>query len=336
MIGDASLYSYDGVPSGWPWGDMGNYYGAGPSGLTIFDNMCLLHFKTGEKAGDSTELFCITPHIPDLHVVNYVISANEQSDNAYVYGAPYSNDWFVMGSIPKREEDFHVKASIPDPEYLAALELDYALEERGIHAAYAPTTMREIHKKYPFFFKPDLQEILTYRSPTLNTIIEETNQRSINLFAEHILCQISVRHSGYGSTSNGALVCMEYWNNKIDGSGLFMTDGSGLSRSNAVSTHFLVDMLEFMKNTNSFKSFKNSLALAGKKGTMAGIGRGTSAQGRVWGKSGTMTRMKAYAGYVDTKTGKQLAYAMIVNNYNCPTSQLTKYLQSIMVRMADY
>ncbi|MCG8575566.1 MAG: D-alanyl-D-alanine carboxypeptidase/D-alanyl-D-alanine-endopeptidase [Flavobacteriales bacterium] len=335
VIADASIYHYDGVPSGWPWGDIGNYYGAGPSGLTIFDNMCRLHFETGEQSGDSTMLLCITPHIPGLRVQNYVTSANSSKDNAYVYGAPYSKDWFVRGSIPKNKDDFQVKASIPDPEYIAAIELDYALEQKGVHVAYAPTTYRELSKNIPFK-RPETTEIYVHRSPTLASVMKFVNQKSINLFAEHILCQISVKRSGYGSTSNGALVCMNYWKNKIDASGLFMTDGSGLSRSNAVSAHFLVDLLVFMSNTKSADGFKESLALAGKRGTMSGIGRGTAAEGRVFGKSGTMTRMKSYAGYVDTKNGKRLAYAMIINNYNCSTSQVTKYFKALMVKMANY
>ena len=83
-------------------------------------------------------------------------------------------------------------------------------------------------------------------------------------------------------------------------------------------------------------TLKNSLAIAGKKGTMASIGRNSPAQGRVYGKSGTMTRMKAYTGYVDSKTGKKLAYAMIINNYNCKTSTIKKYFQSLMIKMAEY
>jgi D-alanyl-D-alanine carboxypeptidase/D-alanyl-D-alanine-endopeptidase (penicillin-binding protein 4) len=120
---------------------------------------------------------------------------------------------------------------------------------------------------------------------------------------------------------------------KIDASGLFMTDGSGLSRSNAVNTKFFIDLLGYMKSS---KMLKNSLAIAGKKGTMASIGRNTAASGRVIGKSGTMTRMKAYTGYVTTKTGKHLAYAMIINNYNCKTRDVKKYFQALMVKMAEY
>lgn len=334
IIADASKYEYNGVPAGWVWGDMGNYYGAGPSGLTIFDNMCKLEFKTGQNAGDSTQIICIEPYIPGLTLENRVTSANSSRDNAYVYGAPYSDDWFVEGSIPKQRESFIVKASIPDPEYLAAIELHHAIENAGIPVKYRATTNRELNKNKKFN-RPKLNLIYTNLSPSLASIMNWVNQYSINLFAEHLLCEISYKNKGYGSTYNGANYCMRYWKSKI-GSGLFMTDGSGLSRSNAVSSKFLVELLAYMNKSSSERVFKKTLAIAGKKGTMRSIGKGTSASGRVYGKSGTMNRIKSYAGYVDTKSGKKLAFAMIINNHSCSNSQMKKYFQYLMVKMANY
>lgn len=264
---------------------------------------------------------------------NYVSSADSKKDNAYVYGAPYSSDWFVRGSIPKNKDDFEVKASIPDPELVMALEVDYALEQNGIDVMYAPLTRRELSREQ-VFEAPELKEIYSHKSPYLGTIINVTNRNSINLFAEHILCQISVKSSGYGSTYNGAQICWKYWNNKVGASGLNMTDGSGLSRSNSISAKFLVDMLKYMHKQKTGKKLKESMALAGKRGTMSGMCRGTTAQGRVYGKSGTMTRVKSYAGYVDSKSGKKIAYAMIINNHSCSNTQVRKYFEQIMVALS--
>ena len=55
VIGDASEFGYSGVPDGWNWSDMGNYYGAGPSGLVLYDNMIRYTFKTGNFVGAKTE-----------------------------------------------------------------------------------------------------------------------------------------------------------------------------------------------------------------------------------------------------------------------------------------
>jgi len=332
VIADASIYRYQGVPSGWVWGDLGNYYGAGPNGLTIFDNTLKLHFKTGRNIGDSTQLICSHPFIPNLTLYNQVVSAKSKRDNAYVYSAPYSNFMFIKGSLHQNESDFMIKGTIPDPEFVFAYEFDYALENAGIHTLHYPTTNRLLIADSTYT-KPKQQTLLKHYSPSLKSIINWTNERSVNLFAEHLLCQISVKRNGYGSTYNGTLITKAYWKTKIDASGLFMTDGSGLSRSNAVNAKFFIELLTYM---NSSSLLKNSLAVAGKKGTMASIGRNTAASGRVSGKSGTMTRMKAYTGYVTTKTGKHLAYAMIINNYNCRTSTVKKYFQALMIKMAEY
>ena len=331
VVADASSYRYQGVPNGWVWGDIGNYYGAGPNGLTIYDNMLKLYFET-KGIGTITKIVCMEPYIPNFSMSNQVKAAKSKRDNAYVFGAPYSFDWFVTGSIPANQSNFMVKASNPDPELTFAHVFNAILQHKGISVKYYPETQRQLAKKENY--KSQERKILfTHLSPSLTGIINKTNQHSVNLLAEHLLCEISRHRSGYGSTYNGALIAKAYWNKKFDASGLIMTDGSGLSRSNAASAKFYVDLLAAMKGSTTFK---NSLAVAGKKGTMRTIGRKTSASGRVIGKSGTMSKMKAYAGYVNSKTGKKLAYAMIINNYTCPTSKIKSYFESLMVKMAEY
>lgn len=91
-----------------------------------------------------------------------------------------------------------------------------------------------------------------------------------------------------------------------------------------------------MHTSKSAESFKESMAIAGKRGTMSGMADGTTADGRVYGKSGTMTRIKSFAGYVDSSTGKKLAYAMIINNHYCTSAQLKKYFENLMIKMSVY
>lgn len=335
VIADGSIYKYTGAPSGWVWGDMGNYYGAGPNGLTIFDNTCKLEFKSGPNSGDSTEIVCMDPYIPNLKLINTVTAHDSRSDDAYVFGAPYSYDWFVEGSIPKNENNFTVKASIPDPEFVMAIEMDYALEQEGIITKNNPLTNRQIERSG--LAKPkELKTLHTHKSPYLGSIINIINQYSFNLYAEHVLCQISVNQSGYGSTYNGTMICNKYWANRIGALDLHMTDGSGLSRSNAVSAKFLVEMLTYLNGKKAGSRLKESMAIAGKKGTMSSLCKGGSGYGRVYGKSGTMTRIKAYSGYIDSKSGKKIAYAMIFNNHTCSSSKIREYCSNLMNKLAVY
>jgi serine-type D-Ala-D-Ala carboxypeptidase/endopeptidase (penicillin-binding protein 4) len=46
VITDDSYYDFLPVPGKWLWEDAGNYYGAGAYGLSVFDNLYEIHFKT--------------------------------------------------------------------------------------------------------------------------------------------------------------------------------------------------------------------------------------------------------------------------------------------------
>ena len=114
-----------------------------------------------------------------------------------------------------------------------------------------------------------------------------------------------------------------------------MYDGSGLSRFNAVTAKQLVGILKYMNESEHKELFLKSLPVAGKSGTLRTLGRGTAAQARVKAKSGTMTRVKSYAGYVTTKNKRNIAFAIIANNYNCTSFQMKKKMEKIMIKLAE-
>ena len=70
IIADASCYSDEFVPSNWTWGDIGNYFGAGVTGLSIYDNTVSLFFKSGKNIGDNTIITSTHPNIPNFEVKN--------------------------------------------------------------------------------------------------------------------------------------------------------------------------------------------------------------------------------------------------------------------------
>ena len=65
LIADASEFGYAGVPDGWDWSDMGNYYGVGASGINYFDNTLKYYFNTG-KPGEKVQFLGTLPEISDL------------------------------------------------------------------------------------------------------------------------------------------------------------------------------------------------------------------------------------------------------------------------------
>lgn len=338
VVADASSMGYFGVPDGWSWSDMGNYYGAFPSGLTLFDNMMELFFNTSSKVGGATTIQKTNPHISNFQIQNYVLADAVNSDNAYVFGAPYSNYAFVTGSLPLNKTAFIVKAAIQNPEWLFAYEFHTALTLKGIEIATIPLANGSAEPQEQGIFKQIKSEkqvlILTQHGPSLQRFAEIINFKSVNLFAEILPCWIALEKNGLGYHRAGMKLIQDFWSTKVDIAASRINDASGLSRTNAISAQNFVDMLGYMHKSNN-KFFELTLPVAGESGTLKALCKGQAGQGRIKAKSGTMSKVKSYAGYVNTKSGKKLAFAIIVNNHANSSSSLKTQIETVLNAMAS-
>lgn len=334
IIGDASEFGYKGNPDGWNWVDLGNYYGAGPSGLTIYDNLLSIHFKTSSIPGKVTEITHIEPVIPDVSMHNYVVSSNRSGDNAYIYGAPYSMNRFATGELPLNQSDFIVKGSVPDPEFLFAHEFSLALNNNGILIQGETKTARQMNIYSEEANYKTRELIYIHEGAKLIDIITFTNMKSINLFAEHLINLIAHEKGNKGDTDTGLEVLENYWINKIDLEGAHINDGSGLSRTNAISADNYISLLAYMDKSSNSEAYRESLPVAGISGTLRNVCKEGAAKNRLYAKSGTMNRIKSYAGYIDSASGKKIAFAIIVNNQSCSSKALTRKMERIFNKLA--
>ena len=336
VIADASEFGYEGAPDGWNWSDLGNYYGAGPSGLTIYDNLLRYTFTTPSTAGKSAKIKSIEPFVPNLVYHNYVKSSTRRGDNVYLYGGPFSLDRFGKGTLPVGQQSFLVKGSLPDPEMQFAYEFNTALTEAGISTYEIPGTARlkEIMSTSADYDKRTL--VYTNSGKNLASLIKETNYRSVNLFAEHMVNLVGYNKTGNGSTSSGLAVLAKHWKSKFNTSGLQINDGSGLSRTNAISAFHFTHMLMAMSKSTYATEFKASLPVAGVSGTLRNVCKGQAGHNRISAKSGSMTRIKSYAGYASTTTNKNLAFAIIVNNHTCSSGELKARINILLNTIATY
>ncbi|MDD2983218.1 MAG: D-alanyl-D-alanine carboxypeptidase/D-alanyl-D-alanine-endopeptidase [Crocinitomicaceae bacterium] len=335
VVGDGSEFGYAGAPDGWSWGDMGNYYGAGPSGLAIYDNMLKYYFKVNTVLGAVPVLTKTFPEVEGFRFFNYISGSKAAGDNSYIYGAPYSLDRFGTGSL-QMNTSITVKGSIPDPELQFAVEFTKALQKRGIEISEKAKGARSMSLSAAWKrYASNHQLVYTNIGSSVNTVAHWTNQKSVNFFAEQLVCLIGYNKNGDGSTENGLRQLNQYWNTRINTSGLYLKDGSGLSRSNGISAEHFCGLLNYMNQSKNKEVFRSTLPVAGISGTLSDVCRNQAAQGRVFAKSGTMSRIKSYAGYVDTKSGKKFAFAIIFNNYNCSNAYLMKKIEKFMNTMAN-
>ena len=335
VIADASIYSYEIASPKWLWEEVGNYYGVAANGLTVHDNLYTVHFKSPSQVNKLTTVTKITPKIPKLKINNEVISSNNRSDEAYIYGAPYTYTRFIRGTIPKAKSDFKIKGSIPDPAYFLAWQFQQKLDSAGIKCSKKESTIRLLQLSGDTI-KAKRITLKTIYSPPIIDIINKTNKRSNNLFAEHLLNRIGYFQNKEGSLKSGAKAIYNFWALKgMDTDGLQLHDGSGLSRLNSISAKQFVFLLNYMKNKSKYYTyFYNSLPEAGKSGTLKSMGRNTIIAGNVHAKSGSVARVRAYTGYVKTKSGRELAFSVNISNYNCSSREVKKKITNLMIAMA--
>jgi D-alanyl-D-alanine carboxypeptidase/D-alanyl-D-alanine-endopeptidase (penicillin-binding protein 4) len=334
VVADGSEFGYSSAPKGWHEDDIGNYYGAIPAGLNFYDNLIKVSLKTG-VVGSKSYVIDVFPFVPNLNLINTVISANVISDESSISGLPYSLNRKITGRLPANQNKFIVKGSMPDPEYMLAHEFVRFLNSKGITVEGGAKSVRLSQLTIPKYDR-ELTLLFQHESKSIREIAFWTNVKSVNLYAEGLVKLLGYFTSGNGTTEAGLEVIRDFWKDKINTTNLVLNDGSGLSRMNAISAQHLCELLKFMSISSNFDLFKSTLPIAGKNGTISTLCKGGSGEGIIYAKSGTFKTTKSLAGYVDSKTGKKIAFAFVVNNFNCSSKQITNKMEKILNALAEY
>ena len=204
-------------------------------------------------------------------------------------GALMVNDGVVLGQPVKPD----------DPALSSATELVALLQARGVVTGAGPA-----HDVLP----GGTESVAEIPSATVSAIVNEMLVNSDNNTAEILLKQIGLKVKGVGSTSNGLAVVaetMEKWDVPGDWE---MQDGSGLSSGNKFSCAVFDSVLRRFSS-----QFPTLLAVAGRTGTLREMFLGTPLQGVLVGKTGTLSGVKALAGYVPTEGDEPVRFVLLLN-----------------------
>lgn len=152
--------------------------------------------------------------------------------------------------------------------------------------------------------------LISVQSPRLARLVALTNTPSDNFFAEMLLKGLGARFGAGGSSAAGAGVVIALLGRRF-GIHPRLVDGSGLSYADATSPAQVVTALAKLRRNHAFW---NSLAVGGQSGTLADEMRGTPAQGRCRGKTGTLSSVANLVGYCRARNGHILAFAVMANS----------------------
>ena len=330
IIGDASAWSEETAVPTWLFEDIGNYYGAGPSGLTFNENQFKLSFQKQNEINARPVLSSISPFVPEFNLQNNTTSAIGSVEDAFIYSMPYGNSGFVNGTIPVGSGFEFIYGALPDPALFAAWHLRKSLTDSGIIVTDSATTQRR--QQQMSSTSQSRTTFFTWYSENLKKIISYTNYESNNLCAETILRAIAFRQTGVAENDKGVAEILKYLKEHgIDTRGLFLQDGSGLSPRNGISAYQLAQILRMASS-----DFVTTLPSPGEKGTLKNFLKNyPPLQTRIRTKSGTISRVKSYSGYLTTLGGRNLVFSVITNNFTCSQSAIRKKIENFLAALGE-
>jgi serine-type D-Ala-D-Ala carboxypeptidase/endopeptidase (penicillin-binding protein 4) len=332
VIIDASFQQVPPEQPLWTWSDLGNYYGGGAWGLNIADNEYEITFKQKNTLGETPEIVKIEPEVPGLTLVNEVRTASENSgDNAYIYGAPYQMQRIIRGSIPAGRGLFIIRGSLPDPALFAGYHLQQYIRNQGVTISGEFNIQRSENQ----FTGQERILLGKISSPPLSEIIGVINKRSNNSYAESLIRYLGSTKFTGKHLYHGTDAVLD-WLEKagINRGKVFVQDGSGLSRSNGCTAQQLVSSLIYLNNSPHHRAFNSSLAEPGKEGTLKNVFLQLPKGATLQAKSGSLGRVICYSGYLETVSGKKIAFAMLCNNFHGSSSAVRRKMEELVAAIA--
>lgn len=161
------------------------------------------------------------------------------------------------------------------------------------------------------------------RSVGMHGLLSLANTDSHNFTAEVLLRQ----GAGSWDLAQARQVTMQWLTSQgLPMAGVSVVDGSGLDRGNRVTSRFLTALLLRMSQHPYAANYTASMAIAGQRGTLRNLYRGTNLEGRFRGKTGTISGVRSISGILETPEGPRFV-SMVSNGASSPNTTIGAILR---------
>ncbi|MEA3287295.1 MAG: D-alanyl-D-alanine carboxypeptidase/D-alanyl-D-alanine-endopeptidase [Candidatus Marinimicrobia bacterium] len=334
IIGDDDVFDDVALGYGWSWDDEVYYYAAQLSGLSYSEN-----YIDYTLIPDSLKLgnpVIIEPHPQTayMNLRNDLKTVSSDTATEWDYGRDLgTNDGWFEGDYRIEKGETERTITIHNPTLYTAHVLKERLEEAGIMVSGQPVDADDLPDSLNY---STTTKIFTYFSHPLSDIISKVNRPSQNFIAETLQKTLGAEFGKEGSSREGRKVQMALYDSLgMDTRNLKLRDGSGLSRHNLVSPNTSNSLLQMMWDHPYRSYYIESFPLAGVFGTPRKLTLGTSAEGNVRAKTGTIGYVRAFSGYTWTQSGEPIIFSLMVNHYTISTSQVNQLLEQIVAHLSD-
>jgi D-alanyl-D-alanine carboxypeptidase/D-alanyl-D-alanine-endopeptidase (penicillin-binding protein 4) len=216
----------------------------------------------------------------------------------------------VSGRFPLRGEATVLYRRVTNPTFYFGQTLQQLLRDHGIRVqghlrrATVPETASLIN---------------SYESPELAEVVRDMNKVSSNFIAEMLIKTLGAELRGVpGTWTKGLDVAQDLLAEMGLPRGTYqLRNGSGLNDTNRFSAQQMTALLVAVwKKFPVAAEFVSSLGIAARDGTMRLRMEGTDAAGRLRAKTGTLDKVTALSGYVQSLGGERFVFSILVNDWS--------------------
>jgi D-alanyl-D-alanine carboxypeptidase/D-alanyl-D-alanine-endopeptidase (penicillin-binding protein 4) len=305
VVGDASAFESRRIPSGWSASNLGSYYAAPFSALSLNENLLLVSVAPGRSGQRAT--VGIEPASRGVQLTGSVRTVRG-SRSRVVIRRVSDRQIAVSGTIGAASGSRRWSAVMDDPARFTAGALVAALERAGVTVDGDVRTGAAPSTATPITGLP---------SPRVAQLVSVMNRESVNHYAE-LLYRNAARgpqRQGIGSADAAFDQLQRFLRDRVrgDAGGVFATDGSGLSTLDRVTPRAMVQLLRYANDAPWSAAFHASLPVAGESDLLRHRMRLTAAQGNLHAKTGTLNDVVGLAGYVRAVNGELLAFSLVYN-----------------------
>ncbi len=332
LVGDGSYLGPELTHPAWERYDVNWWYAAPVSGLGFNDNSIDISWGPGPTAG-APGTVSWTPDLGDVVLENRTGTVPADSgDNVDFFREPGSLYLWAEGTIALNSKGNTEYFALPDPNLYTARALRRVLADAGVSVLgttrSTTDSLRFRHvRQSPAVAEIESRPLKDWVFPILNT--------SQNWFAEMLLRQLGKQFGRSGSWSEGVAVERRFLIDSmgVDSTQFALSDGSGLASSNLVSPLAFTQILRFMRRHPRFETFAAGLPRSGNTGSLKDRFQGTTLEGRVQAKTGSISRVNTLSGYLHLANGKTLIFSVQANHHAQRSRAILAQIDSVVVEM---
>jgi D-alanyl-D-alanine carboxypeptidase/D-alanyl-D-alanine-endopeptidase (penicillin-binding protein 4) len=236
------------------------------------------------------------------------------ADRAYAYGAPITRLAVTSNAIDDAVSN--------PPSRLQTLLRRSMAQQKGA----APIQLALVSARQPL---PATAVLLHEEASTsMHGLLSLANTESHNFTAEVLLRQAA---DTWDVGEAGQRVFLWLRDQGLPLEGVRIADGSGLDRGNRLTSRFLVALLLRMDHHPYARDYVSSMAIAGRRGTLRNLYKGSSLDGRFFAKTGTLTGIRSISGVLQTTDGPRYVSALSAGagTPNTTIGQMLRQVQDV-------